>query len=298
MFKFIGPAFLAFLLWYMQIIDSKVNVNDVEQYGAFGALWTSFKFYLYTYRPFVGAAASALIVFFSLRDSVYRPRRESQSIVHNQLKEIMDDCFPKKTAQVRLTVFKKADWAEAFIHYLYHKLFQGMLSDGPKSWKGFWTGVPNIFSNHLIIYSRIGTPSQTVLSTTFRLPDDEEKAEGFVGLAWKSQEAVRADLPDINSIAELRTCSKIEDLDAKAQAQVRDYMSKGNISSFGKLQSIHRFSKVLWATTIYDAGNEPWGVLILDSSEKDSLTKEKEGRLQKYKDNIRKIILRARERTS
>ncbi|MBL8020732.1 MAG: hypothetical protein JNM27_13760 [Leptospirales bacterium] len=67
MFKFLLPGFVAFLLWYIQIIDPKVNIENVEQYGPFGALWTSLKYYLYTYRAFIGATASLFIVFFSAR---------------------------------------------------------------------------------------------------------------------------------------------------------------------------------------------------------------------------------------
>ncbi|MBL8020731.1 MAG: hypothetical protein JNM27_13755 [Leptospirales bacterium] len=68
---------------------------------------------------------------------------------------------------------------------------------------------------------------------------------------------MRANLPDIRSIVNLREIESLSGLSSIDQNKVKEYMERGNVKTLKRLQSIHRFATTLWATTIYDASNEP-----------------------------------------
>jgi hypothetical protein len=208
---------------------------------------------------------------------------------------MMETCFGNRQAQVRITVFKKANWFETFVHYIIHNSIK-IIQITPFPRKDYFSALYNFpvpFYNYLIIFARIGTPSQSVHSTIFRVADDYEKVEGVVGLAWKSKNPVKIILPDIGSIKNLKKYRKLEDIQEPTEkSSIEEYMQKGNIDTYRKLKSIHRYSVSFWAKIIHDPSNEPWGVIVVDSSEKVVAEKTDDVRLKQYANKLREIINR------
>lgn len=270
MARLIIPSIATFVFFCLALIPSGISLDSISPDKPFTALLTSTKYYLYTYKFWIALFLTMFIVLSNVRETIWGSRKIYQAVIYNQLKDIIEDCFHNKREQVRISVFKKACWTEAAIHYFIHISVSVIkLKAFPK---GFFTALkrfPIPFSQYLIIFARLGTPSQSVYSTIFQITDDNEKVEGVIGLAWKRQSSIKITLPDISTF-EFKKYKKLEDIpeNSPEKANLVKYMKDGNIT-YDKLRSIHRHSVGFWARKLFDPAREPWGVIVIDSSDKD-----------------------------
>jgi hypothetical protein len=248
--------------------------------------------FLYTYKLWVIIACGTFMTVSYLKLNIWDSRKIYQAVIYNQLEDIMEDCFENKQAQIRISIFTKAKWSEAIGHYIKHVFAEAITRTLPL--KSFLPTLKTFripFSHHLIIFSRVGTPNPTIHSTIFAIPNDAEKVEGIVGLAWKSRRPVVKSLPDISNI-DFKKYKKFTDIqDASEQSSVETYMKEGNIT-FNKLKSIHRPSVGFWACLINDPRRKPWGVIVIDSSEVGLIENCEQEKLKQYVNKIQGTINR------
>lgn len=279
----------------MQTLSSSIDLASIPAVTDITAIKITVINFLYFNRSWVVLGLAILIGFLNAREDIWGPRKNYQAVIYNELKNIREDCFKNNQSQIRVTVFKKASWFEASLHYIFHTYIK-FITIRLLPERGFlssWRRLPIPFSSYLIIFARIGTPSRVIHSTIFRITDDAEKIEGVVGFAWRTHKSLKVELPDIRNIEKLKKYKKLEDIEESPEkTSIKEYMEKGNIHSYRKLKSIHRYSVSFWAKLICDPGNEPWGVIVIDSSEKDIIEKCDAKKLDEHTNKIREIITR------
>jgi hypothetical protein len=277
----------------LQLIPSTISPNITPTEGqtltSLDIVVNAVKYFLHSNQLWVvifcgiGLAWSCLLWDF---------RKVPQAVISNQLQDIMDDCIGDKRAQVRITVFRKAKWHEAFWYYIKNASIEKILRTlPPKSYFSTLKTFLYPLSYYLIIFARIGGPNELIHSTIFRITNNDEEVEGVVGLAWANTTPVKRVLPNIREIQNLKKIKKLDDITIPTEKDnVDEYMKKGNMG-LSKLKSLHRWSVSFWACLLRGPGNKRWGVIIIDSSEKDIIEKaETTKELKKYVDKIDVII--------
>lgn len=176
----------------------------------------------------------------------------SWELMQIYLDRIQKNVFPNHQHEIkdkhRVTLFKYSNWS--FKRYtLSKRVISSCWKEGLWAWSGWLKPV-----------LRSGKTSKQT-NTVFSARDNGFKAEGIAGMCWASEATVPAlELPKLVKASSDRNKQKYSDATGMPLWLIQKYLDEGKPLSISIL--------AYYITT--GAGN-PWGVLVIDSQEHDSI---------------------------
>lgn len=148
---------------------------------------------------------------------------------------------------------------------------------------------PIMNQRYLVVYARVGNPNPNTRSTIYKIPTNNSEINGIVPLAAYNGGIVSVHTPKLDA-EEIVEFKKITDINSrKLKKSVEKYMEKGAIKDFGRLKMIRRFSRNIWASTLFINANKGVSHVIVFDSNLDEPLFERENFLGKINDLSKNI---------
>lgn len=231
-----------------------------------------YKNWLFQYKLTIGLICTLIISLIPLIGLFGSERRKEKAIL-SALKSHFISCYLGDSENNRITLFKMKYGFQIYIAFFWKCIVKNGV---PHIKKGLFfyylSQFPIPYKKYLVQHSRSGQPHPNGSSTFFPVPNDEDDVVGIVGEAYLKEKPKKLTLPRIDRKL-IKNKKDIKNCPRNIRKDVESYMKKGQISSFKKLQSLHRLPTSLYADPIMFDGKK-WGCLVFDS-EDDNIEFEK-----------------------
>jgi hypothetical protein len=180
------------------------------------------------------------------------------------LAKVIDDfaktMFRDQTKKNRITLFKATNGWRVFVFGTLKLLFM----DKRHKWKALRR--VRLRRTYLGVYVRPAAVRNHSSCTAFEVSDDPRDCEGVAGVVWEEGLCLIRELSPLDR-DEVRSFKSWEDV--PVGHRIREYAEATNISSLALLQSMDHFARHFMGTVIRRADGTNWGVLLLDSEERE-----------------------------
>ena len=125
----------------------------------------------------------------------------------------------------------------------------------------------NPLGKYLIVYARCARGTNPQSCSMFRVySQSPEKCEGFAGLVWSTDFAVKRGLPNVKDHLKKITGKGDIRTITKSSSSMRRYAIESNLTNCAKLRAVNRYAQHFLGTALWTARGKKWGVLLVDST--------------------------------